>query len=79
MQARPGVCEQRAQPLLALDQRPRTEILAAEIEEIEQEEDQRRGVAAVGSELDNVERGETVGSDAAQFAVEIGLARVELG
>jgi hypothetical protein len=32
MQVRPGVCQQRAQPLLALDQRPWPEILAVEVE-----------------------------------------------
>src|SRR5262249_16837427 len=32
---------------------------------------------AIRSELDDVERSDAVGSDAAQFAVEIGLARIE--
>ena len=34
-----------------------------------------RGVRVVGRELDDIKRGEAVGADAAQFAVEIGLAR----
>ena len=63
--------------LPALDQRPRPEILAVEVEKIEQKEDQRRCVAAVRSELDDVEGRGAVGAHAAQFAVEIGLARVE--
>src|SRR5262249_3050811 len=37
MQRRCSICQQRAEPLLALDQRPRLEILAVEIEKIEQE------------------------------------------
>ena len=47
------------------------------MEKIEREEDQRRRVAAVRSELHDVERGDAVGADAAQFAIEIGLARAE--
>jgi hypothetical protein len=46
-QAGPGVCEQCAEPLLALDQRLRAEILFVEVKKIEQEEDQRRRIAAV--------------------------------
>jgi hypothetical protein len=37
-----GVREQRAEPLLALDQRSRPEILVVEVEKIEQKKDQRR-------------------------------------
>jgi hypothetical protein len=57
MQARRGVREQAAEPLFALDERPRPEIVAVEVKEIEQEEDERRRVAAVGGELDDVEGG----------------------
>ena len=78
MQAWCGVPEQRAEPLLALDQRPRPEIFAVEVEKIEQEEDERRRVAAVRSELNDVEGSDAVGTDAAEFAVEIGLAHIEL-
>jgi hypothetical protein len=39
VKARRGVHEQCYEPLLALDQRPRPEILALEIQKIEQEED----------------------------------------
>ena len=42
-------------------------------------EDQRRRVAAVRRKLDDVECGDAVRADAAQFAVEIGLARIERG
>jgi hypothetical protein len=70
--------KQGAETLLALDQWTLAQILAVEEEEIEQEEDQRRCVAPVRSELDDIERGDAVGADAAQFAVEIGLARIEL-
>jgi hypothetical protein len=48
-----------------------------EVQKIEQEEDQRRCIAAVRSKLDNAEGGDTVGAHAAQFAVEIGLAHLE--
>ena len=75
--AGPGIGEQGAEPVLAFDQRPRAEILAVEVERIEQEKDKRRRVAAVRSELDDVERRGAVRADTAQFAVEIGLARVE--
>jgi hypothetical protein len=47
------------------------------MEKIEQEENECRRVAAVRRELDDVERGDAVGTDAAQFAVEIGLAYIE--
>jgi hypothetical protein len=47
------------------------------VQEIEQEEDEGGGVAAVGRQLDHAERGNAVGSHAAQFAVEIGLAGAE--
>jgi hypothetical protein len=79
MQARRGVREQGSQPLLALDQRARPEIVAVEMEEIEQEEDQRRRIAAVRRELDYIEGGNAAGANAAQFAVEIGLPDIELG
>src|SRR5690242_9127563 len=56
MQAGRSIREKGAQPLLALDQRPRPEIFAVKVEKIEREEDQRRRVAAVRSELHDVER-----------------------
>ena len=77
LEGRRSVSKQGLEPLLTLDQRPRPEILAVEIEQIEEEQDQSRRVAAVGRQLDDVERGEAVGAEAAQLAVEIGLARGE--
>jgi hypothetical protein len=49
------------------------------MEKIEQEVDQSRSVAAVRGELDDIKRGDAVGSHTAQFAIEIGLARIESG
>ena len=58
-------------------QRPGAEIFAVEVEKIEQEEDEGGGIAAVGRQLDHAEGGDAVGADAAQLAVEIGLAGTE--
>src|SRR5262249_48057264 len=71
--------EQSAEPLLALDQRTGTKILAVDVEKIEQKKYQRRRIAAVGSELNDVEGGDAVGTNAAQFAIQIGLSRAERG
>jgi len=65
--------QQGGKPRFALDKRLRAKIFAVEIQKIEQEEDQRRGVAAVGRGLDHAEGGDAIGAHAAQFAVEIGL------
>ena len=65
------------EPVLALDQQPLPKIPAIQVQKIEQEEDERRRVAAVGCQLDDVERGDAVKSHAAQLAVEIGLALIE--
>jgi hypothetical protein len=69
-----AVGEQFGETFLALDQRPETEIFAIEVQEIEQEENQRRGVAAARRQLDHAERGDAVGTHAGEFAVAIGLA-----
>ena len=53
------------------------EILAVEMEKIEQKKHEAGGVAGVGRELDHAERGDAVGAHAAQFAVEISLTRGE--
>ena len=66
--------QQRGEPGLPLDQRPRPQIFAIGVQKIEQKEHQRRGVAAVGRQLDHAERDDAVGADAARLAVEIGLA-----
>ena len=73
VQGRVCIRQQFGEPRLALDERPRIEILAVEVQKIEQEEDERGGVAAVGRRLDHANGGDAVGTDAAQFAVEIGL------
>jgi hypothetical protein len=78
MQGSIGVRQQTRKTFLACGEGPGAEILAVEIEQIEEEEDQRGGVPVVRSELDDVERGNAVGSDAAQFAITIGLAGAKL-
>jgi hypothetical protein len=51
------------------------EVLAVEIKKIEEEKHESGGAAGVGGQLDHAERGDAVGAHAAEFAVEIGLAR----
>ena len=60
-------------PRLAFLQRARAQIFAVEVQKIEQEEHEGRGVAAVRRGLDHAERCDAVGADAAQLAVEVGL------
>jgi hypothetical protein len=55
MQGSIGVRQQTRETFLALDEGPGAEILAVEIEQIEQKQDQCRRLAAVRSELDDVE------------------------
>ena len=45
MQRRRRMRQQRREALLPLDQRPRPQIFAVEMEKIEQEEDERGGIA----------------------------------
>ena len=47
------------------------------MQKIEDEKHQPGRVAGIRCGLDHAERGDAVGKDAAQFAVEIGLARAE--
>ena len=75
LQGRSRLRQQAGQPFLALEQRPCREIFAVEVEQIEQEEHEAGGVAGVRRQLDHAERGDAVGAQSAQFAVEIGLAR----
>ena len=77
VQGRTRLGQQFGELRLALDERPRGDVVAVEIQKIEQEEHQRRGVAAVRRKLDRAERGDAVGAHAAQLAVEIGLAGAE--
>ena len=44
---------------------PRHEILAVDVDKIEEEEHERRGVAAIGRQLDHAEGGDAVGAHAA--------------
>jgi hypothetical protein len=74
LQGRSRLRQQTGEPFLAFDQWPCREILAVEVEKIEQEEHKAGGVAGVGRQLDHAERGDAVGADAAQLAVEISLA-----
>jgi hypothetical protein len=70
VQRRAHIRQQGGKPRLAFLQRPRAQIFAVEIE---QEEHEGRGVAAVRRSLDHAERCDAVGAHAAQLAVEIGL------
>ena len=53
------------------------DILAVEMQKIEDEEDQPGRVAGIRRGLDHAEGGDAVREDAAQLAVEIGLTRAE--
>jgi hypothetical protein len=77
VQRRACLRQQAGEPFFSIDQGAGAEILAVEVEEIEQEEHEAGGVAGVGRQLDHAERGDAVGAHAAEFAVEIGLARRE--
>jgi hypothetical protein len=77
MQRRRGARQQFGDPRLALDQRPRADIVAVEMQKVENEVHQPGRVAGIGRGLDHAERGDAVGGDAAQFAVEVGLTRPE--
>ena len=71
--------QQGGETRLALDQWPRADVLAVEVEKIEQQEHEASSVAGVRSQLDHAERRDAVGGDAAQLAIEIGPARAEGG
>jgi len=58
VQGRTRIRQQRGEARLALNQRPHTQIFAVEVQNIEQEEDERGGIAAVGCRLDHAERGD---------------------
>jgi hypothetical protein len=77
VQGRRDPRQQFGEPRLALDQRPRAEVVAVELQKVEDEVGQTGRVAGVRCGLDHAEQGDAVGEDAAQFAVEIGLARAE--
>jgi hypothetical protein len=77
MQGRPCARQQFGQPRLALDQRQRGHVLAVEMQQIENEIHQPGRVAGVRRGLDHAEGRDAVREGAAQFAVGIGLARIE--
>jgi hypothetical protein len=67
--------QQAGEPGLRFNQRLRAQIFAVDVHKIEQEEDERSGIAAIGCRLDHAERGDAVGAHAAELAVEIGAER----
>ena len=77
MQRRSDTRQQCGKPRFALDQRQGGDVLAVAMQQVEDEIHQPRRVARVGRGLDHAERRDAVGKHAAQFTVEISLARVE--
>jgi hypothetical protein len=77
VQGRRGARQQRGKARLALDQRQRAHILAVEMQKVEDEEHEPGRFAGIRRGLDHAERGNAVRKDAAQFAVEVSLARTE--
>ena len=67
--------QQRRKARFALDQRPDADILAIEMQKVEDEEHQPSRIAGVRCRLDHAEGGDAVGEDPAQLAVDIGLLR----
>jgi hypothetical protein len=56
---------------------PRAEIFAVKAEKVDRKKTSAACVAAGRSELDDVERGDAVRANAAQFAIQIALPRIE--
>jgi hypothetical protein len=54
LQGRRYAREQRGKPRLAINERPRHEIFAVEVQEIEQKENEAGGVAGVRCQLDRL-------------------------
>jgi hypothetical protein len=77
VQGRRDARQQFGEPSLALDQWPGADIVAVEMQKVEDEEHQPRRVANIRRGLDYAERGDAVGEDSTQFAVEIGLTSAE--
>jgi predicted transcriptional regulator len=77
LQRRTRLRQQGAKALLPLVERLQANRFAVEVEQVEQEKDERPGVARVGRGLDQAERGRAVGTDAAELAIEIGLPGVK--
>jgi hypothetical protein len=68
-----------AKALLPFDQRPGTDRLTIEVEEIEQKENERLGILLLARRLHDAEGGRAIGSHAAQLGVEIGGFDVQMG
>jgi hypothetical protein len=60
VQGRTRIRQQGSKLRLPLNQRPRAQIFAIEVQKIEQEEDQRGGVARFRRRLDHAERSDAV-------------------
>lgn len=56
LQGRVGIREQPGKARLAIDERPRHQILALEVQKIEQEEHEAGGVAGIRSQLEALSR-----------------------
>jgi hypothetical protein len=79
LQPRDRIRHQLAQAFLALDQRRRADRLAIEMEQIEQKEGERVGIAAIGRGLDQAEGVRSIRAHPAQLAVETSLRRRQGG
>ena len=77
MQGRRDTGQQRGEPCLALDEWSLADVVAVEMQKIEDEIHQPGHVAGIRGGLDHAEGGYAVGEHAAQLAVEIGVARDE--
>ena len=77
LQQRVRIPQQVVKALLALPQRPRADVVAIEVQEVEQEEYQRPVIACLGRGLYEAERGRAVEAKPAQLPVEIRLSRPE--
>jgi hypothetical protein len=68
--------QQRCQPGFALDQRQGSQILAIQVQQIEEEEDQR-SLVSIGRVLDDVKGSPTIREHPAKFPVKVGVPRRE--
>jgi hypothetical protein len=68
--------QQRCQPGFALHQRQSSHVFAIQKQHVEQEEDQR-SLAGIGRILNKVEGCPTIGQHPAEFAVQVGVLRLE--
>jgi hypothetical protein len=73
VQGRACIRQQPAQAFLAFHKRHRSDRFAIEVEEIEQEKDESAAVTGVRCVLNQAEGRGSVGANAAQLPVEIGL------